>query len=44
MQGTGTAAIATIAFESAGEKRVLVGYAPLRKVQTVDQAVDRPAD
>jgi len=40
MQGAGTAAIATIAFEGIGEKRVLVGYAPLRKVQTVD----RPAE
>jgi len=40
MQGTGTAAIATIAFETAGEKRVLVGYAPLRKVQTVDRPVE----
>ncbi|HXY73040.1 MAG TPA: 3'-5' exonuclease, partial [Actinomycetota bacterium] len=40
MQGTGTAAIATIVFEGIGEKRVLVGYAPLRKVQTVDQPAD----
>jgi DNA helicase-2/ATP-dependent DNA helicase PcrA len=40
LQGTGTAAIATISFEGVGDKRVLVGYAPLRKVQTVDQSAD----